>query len=216
VLGEDFRAEPGRTGRPREEREHAEYRDDPLERAVQPKSPHPDSLSDSVQPRAREQGETYAASVHSRGDEWATGASLVGLLMIVVVLGGLSALAVLGVSSLTSSTDTVATITGTTLGTAPGTTVHGPTRNTGIGGVTAGPACAASADAARQASTVYFVSSGAYPTKWSDLLTQNPPNFLLPAGVIVNPGNPAQLEGNGWTMDIAGAGTAAPTFTCTP
>ncbi len=145
----------------------------------------------------------------------ARGASLVGVLMIIVVLGALAATAMLGVSTLTGN-DTVTDVLGTattTTGTARTPNTGTRTTNTGsVIGATA--ACSASRSAAEAASTVYFVSGGSYPLTWSDLTAANPPTFVLPADVVINPTNPTQLDGRGWRLIIAGGGASAPTFTC--
>jgi hypothetical protein len=145
------------------------------------------------------------------------GSSLVGVLMIVLVLGGLTAGAFLGVSSLTDSTNNIVTGgtgtpengTGSTGGTGP---------KSGIGAevnIAAGVACTASADAARSASTSYFVGSGGlYPVKWSDLTASNPPLYKAATNVVINRGNPTELDGRGWKLTMAGGGTTEPTFTC--
>jgi hypothetical protein len=134
--------------------------------------------------------------------------------MIVVVLGGLTAVALLGVSSLTDSTKTIGTITapGTTLRTgSPG---HPVTGNPGIGGIGVTTSCTASADAARAASGVYYATSGGtYPTRWSDLTPADAPMLVLPKDVVAT--SPVQLSGRGWKLVISGGGTVEPTFTCT-
>jgi hypothetical protein len=59
---------------------------------------------------------------------------------------------------------------------------------------------------------VYFANyGGKYPTNWSNLTTAN---FVLPAHVVVNPSNPAELDGKGWKLTMTGGGTTAPAFTC--
>jgi hypothetical protein len=136
--------------------------------------------------------------------------------MIVVVLGGLSAMAIVGVNSLSDRNGTIDTGAVTGGGTGSSTpTTHAKTNiNDTISGI-AIAACNASAAAARSASTSFYVgSSGAYPAKWSDLTATNPPAFTLPAGVVINAGNPAQLDGRGWTMTMAGGGATEPSFTC--
>jgi hypothetical protein len=145
------------------------------------------------------------------------GSSLVGVLMIVLVLGGLAATAVVGVSSLTGSDNSVVSgMTGTGHGVTGSTGTRG--RKGGIGaevGIAAGAACTASADVARSASTSYFVSSGGqYPAKWADLTASNPPLYTPAANVIINAGNPAELDGSGWKLTMTGGGTTEPTFTC--
>jgi hypothetical protein len=145
------------------------------------------------------------------------GASLVGILMIVVVLGALTAGALLGVSSLNSSNNAITGYNGPSGAGSTGsrgTTVP----NGGIGaevGIAAGAACTASAEAARFASTSYFVgSNGQYPVKWADLIGTNPPLYKPIAKVVINAANPAELDGAGWKLTMTGGGTTAPTFTC--
>jgi hypothetical protein len=149
------------------------------------------------------------------------GVSLVGLLMIVVVLGALTATAVVGVSSLTGSNNSV--VTGYSGPSATGSSGSGGSagsagQNGGIGadiGIAAGVACTASAEAARSASTSYFVSSnGQYPVKWADLTGSNPPLYKPPVKVVVNPANPAELDGPGWKLTMTGGGPTEPTFAC--
>jgi hypothetical protein len=148
-----------------------------------------------------------------------TGASLVSILVIVVVLGGLAATAVVGVSSLTGSSNTVGTIAPS--GTVPTDTAHPSTTVAGVAGgigadvgAAALAACNASTSAANSASTLFYVNSSSYPTKWSDLTTGNPPAFAPATNVAVNANNPAELDGRGWKMTMTGGGSTAPTFTC--
>src|SRR4051812_9911384 len=151
-------------------------------------------------------------------DSGTDGASLAGLLVIVVVLGLLSAAAVIGVSSL-SNDDSVAVLRGRSTGSVG---VSGPggfsstTRPAGTTGPTpaAAAACAASASAASSASTVYFTNGGAYPARWSDLTGGPAAVFVLPDGVVVHPADPARLDGRGWKLVMTGGGATAPTFTC--
>jgi hypothetical protein len=143
----------------------------------------------------------------------ARGASLVGILMIVVVLGGLMALGVVGISSLNNSNDNLksAGIVVTPTTSTPGSTTGGAGGNGVI------RACSASADAARAASAVYYANTGGtYPTKWSDLTASAPPTFELPTDVIISPGNPVELSGKGWKLTMTGGGTTSTDFTCSP
>jgi len=141
--------------------------------------------------------------------------------MIVVVLGGLSAMAVVGVNSMTgTNNDVTGAITSGTPTSRAGSKTGGTNGvgniNNGISGI-AIAACNASAAAARSASTSFYVgSSGAYPMKWSDLTTTSPPIFTLPAAVVINAGNPSRLDGRGWKMIMAGGGATEPSFTCSP
>jgi hypothetical protein len=153
----------------------------------------------------------------------AHGYSLVSLLMMVVILGALTAAAIVGVSSMTggsSGTGVISNVTSSTRAAVrvTNTTGRGGTAGIGVGsggGVSALSACKVSAAAAGSASTLYFAGSGgAYPVKWSDMTGAKPPLFTLATNVIVNPANPAELEGRGWKMVMAGGGTRAPTFTC--
>jgi hypothetical protein len=150
------------------------------------------------------------------------GLSLVGLLMVVVVLGTLAATATVGVSTLTDNsngsgrngrgsppTDAVAAggaaSRATTARAAPGAT-----------SASARSSCSAAADAARSGSTLYFADSGgtSYPVKWSDLTASNPPVYMPATSVVVNRGNPKELDGRGWKLIVSGGGASAPTFTC--
>jgi hypothetical protein len=150
------------------------------------------------------------------------GASLVGLLLIVLVLGGLTATAIVGVNSLTgSSKDSMGTIASTvptartSVNTA--TTAHSVGGGIGAGlGAAAVAACNASASAANAASAVYYANSTSYPTKWSDLTTGNPSPFALTTTDVVNARIPTELDGRGWKMVMSGGGTTVPTFTCSP
>jgi hypothetical protein len=144
----------------------------------------------------------------------AHGYSLVGPLMMVVILGALTATAIVGVSSMTgdsSGTGAILSVTSTTRrGTSAGNGVSSG------GGLSARSACKASADAASSASTLYFASSGgmSYPVKWSDMTSAKPPLFTLATNVVINPANPTELDGRGWKMVMAGGGTTVPTFRC--
>jgi hypothetical protein len=144
----------------------------------------------------------------------ARGASLAGLLVLVAVLGGLAAIAVVGVNSMTGSDSTTGnSITTTSAASHRGA---GGDASAGLGSalpMAAAAACHAEAGAATSASSVYFANSGGqFPTKWSDLGTAS---FALPAHVVVNPSNPAELDGNGWKLTMSGGGTTAPAFACT-
>ena len=148
------------------------------------------------------------------------GASLVGLLMIVLVLGLLSAAAIVGVKSLTDSSNAIGTIVTTTTaptgsGPAGGTPGPGGGEIAGAAATAAAVACNAAADAARSASNLFLVNSGgSYPVKWSDLTASTPPIFVLSGHDVVARTNPAELDGLGWKLTMSGGGTTAPTFTC--
>ena len=151
------------------------------------------------------------------------GFSLVGLLMVIVVLGALSATAIVGVSTLTASSDgsgrsgvgspaaeaaaAIAAAGGAAAKAAPGGGSSGSSRS----------ACRAAADAAGAASAIYFANSGgrSYPVKWSDLTTSNLPIYKLDTNVVINSGNPMELDGRGWKLTLSGRGGSKPTFTCT-
>jgi hypothetical protein len=143
------------------------------------------------------------------------GASLVGILAIVVILGVMSVVAVVGVNSLTDSNNP-------SLGSvSPSTTrpARGHPSDGGLGGVV-GPAataaCNTAAATADTASAAVFASNGgAYPTQWSDLTTTSPPIFVLPTGVLIEPKHPTVLDANGWKLTMTGDGQTAPTFACT-
>jgi hypothetical protein len=82
--------------------------------------------------------------------------------------------------------------------------------------LSAGSACRATADAARSASSLYFVNSGfrSYPVKWSEMTASNPAIYNLAANVVVNAGNPKELDGRGWKLIMSGGGANKSTFTC--
>jgi hypothetical protein len=144
----------------------------------------------------------------------ARGASLAGLLLLIVVLGGLAAIAVFGVNSMTGSDATSGNLITTT--SAAGHRGTGGGSSVGLGGVAqlaAAAACRAEAAAATSASSVYFANSGGkYPTKWSNLTTAA--SLVFPAHVVVDPSSPAQLDGNGWKLTMSGGGATAPAFAC--
>jgi prepilin-type N-terminal cleavage/methylation domain-containing protein len=82
---------------------------------------------------------------------------------------------------------------------------------TNRGGVSA---CAASADAARTASGMYYSNMGTFPTRWSDMTTASPPVYELANGVTINRRRRRELDGQGWELTMTGGGTTNPTFTC--
>ncbi len=144
----------------------------------------------------------------------ASGMSLVGLLALIVILGVLTAAAVIGVNSLTSGDDTslVRVSSSTTRG------EHGRPSPAGPGGVVgpaASAACEVATGAATSASSAYFAgAAGAYPSQWSDLTSSSAPLYVLPKGVVVNPRKPTELDGLGWKLTMTGGGSTAPTFAC--
>ena len=111
--------------------------------------------------------------------------------MIVLVLGLLSAAAIVGVKSLTDSSNAIGAIVTTTItptGAVPagGTAGTGGGEIAGAGAAAAAVACSAAADAARSASNLFFVNSGdSYPVKWSDLTASTPPIFVLSGHDVV-------------------------------
>jgi hypothetical protein len=145
------------------------------------------------------------------------GSSLAAVLVMVVVLGGLAAIAVIGVNSLTGS-DT--TIEGLTTTSAP----TGKTGNTSGGGVGSviGPAaayaCKTNISAANAASAAYYANrgTGAFPTKWTDLTGGASPLFEMPADAAIDPRQATVLVTSQWRLVMAGDGSDTPTFTCKP
>lgn len=74
-------------------------------------------------------------------------------------------------------------------------------------------ACSASLDASKAASTVYFASSGAFPTTFTQMVSNNA--LTLPTGTTVG-GAGVTVAGSGWTLRMTpGSGGAAPTYACT-
>lgn len=135
--------------------------------------------------------------------------------MVVVVLGALTATAVVGVSTLTGDDNTKVLSANRNVNSGSRASSARTTSSTGGGNGIARNACRASADAAGSASTLYFASRGSYPVKWSDLTASNPPMYKLATNVVVNAGNPTELDGDGWKLTMAGGGVREPTFTCT-
>jgi len=135
--------------------------------------------------------------------------------MVVVILGALSATAVLGLRSMTGSSGSDGGVLANASAAANvGNRVSGGA-SPGVGAMEASIACKATADAARSASNVYFTNSGGkYPLKWSDLTTGTSPIYKLSANVAINAMNPKELDGPGWKLIISGGATIAPTFTC--
>jgi len=148
----------------------------------------------------------------------ARGVSLVGLLLVVVVLGLLTATAITALPSITYSTITESSPRSAAAGVATsnlaGRISGGGMAN--VSGVRNSPACSATADAARSAVTLYFATRGgsSYPVRWSDLTNSTPPIYKLSSNVVINVANPKELDGRGWKLLIVGGGGTAPTFTC--
>jgi Tfp pilus assembly protein FimT len=146
----------------------------------------------------------------------ASGVSLVGLLMVIVVLGALSATAMVGVSTLTGTGNGTSGRRSAAEAAAALAAASAANASAGSGmSSSARSSCSASADAARSASTLYFASNGGrYPVKWPEMTTSNPPIYKPAADVVINHANPNELDGRGWKLIMAGGGVTAPTFTC--
>ena len=124
--------------------------------------------------------------------------SLVGVLAIVLILGALGAAAVLGVSSMSGSSDNENTRSRTAI---DASVVR---------------ACQVSADAARTAATLYFTQSGGkYPTTWTEFTAAPSPAFSLPSNAVINRANPKELDStDGWKLIISNGGAHPAQFTC--
>ena len=133
----------------------------------------------------------------SRFDHGQSGVSLVGALMMVVLIGLVGAGAMLGVATMTGSSDDAG----------------GVLAKTRAGNA---EACRATAAASRAAAAVYFAQSGAqaYPTIWSDLTASAAPSFTLPPNVVINGNSPKQLDASGWKLVMSSGGSAPSQFTC--
>jgi prepilin-type N-terminal cleavage/methylation domain-containing protein len=113
------------------------------------------------------------------------GFTLIELLIAIVVVGILTAVAIVGIAGLTNKGNN--------------------------------SACAATLDAARTASSVYYANhSGTYPSSFNDLIppTSDPALLTIPSGVS-NSGS--TLSANSWSITMSGGGgtTSEPTFTAT-
>jgi prepilin-type N-terminal cleavage/methylation domain-containing protein len=128
-----------------------------------------------------------------------SGFTLVEILIAIVLVGILSAVAVVGIGNLTSKGSE--------------------------------SACAASLDAAKAGTVVYYTSNARYPVNMTELTTAtatDPAAVTLPSGVVVNaaataapaPAAAAGMQaasGTNWYLTMsAGAAGAAPTFVCAP
>jgi len=135
----------------------------------------------------------------------ARGASLVGVLVLVVALGALTAMAVIGVNAMTGNDSATSGL--------PITSTTAVPRGALSQGAIA--ACRANADAAKAASAAYFANSGrTYPAQWSDLTASSAPTLTLAEHVVINASNPVELDGNGWKLIMSRGGATAPTFVC--
>jgi prepilin-type N-terminal cleavage/methylation domain-containing protein len=116
------------------------------------------------------------------------GFTLIELLIAIVVVGVLTAVAIVGIAGLTNQGSK--------------------------------SACAASRDAAKAATAVYYSNhNGTYPASLSDLTgPAGAPLWEPPSGLTVAPGD-TTISTNGWTLTMTpGTGTpiGEPTFACTP
>ena len=89
----------------------------------------------------------------------------------------------------------------------------------GIGNLTSKgttSACAASLDAAKAGSIVYYsTNANTYPTTFLQMTGASPATLTLPTGVLLS-GKDLIASGNGWTLTMtAGATGNPPTFVCT-
>ena len=117
------------------------------------------------------------------------GFTLIEILIAIVLVGILSAVAIVGISNLTSRGSAAS--------------------------------CAASADAARAGTAVYYTATLAYPTTLQQMTTLVPPALILPPGATLNAaavgtspiGTLASTPG--WTLAMsAGVAGGPPTFAC--
>ena len=73
--------------------------------------------------------------------------------------------------------------------------------------------CHAMRDASKAASAVFYANStlSTFPTTFTDMTTDEPPELEAPAGAVVTA---TSITGEGWTLTVTGGGATAPTFTC--
>ena len=149
-----------------------------------------------------------------RSDEADRGMSLAGLLVTVVILGALTATAVVSLRSLTGTGGNGSPTSDAAAAANLANRVSGHNvANSGL--VQPRVGCRATADAARSASAIYFAHTGGrYPTRWSDLTVPRGRVFPLPTDVVINAANPRQLAGPDWTLTMTGGGATAPAFAC--
>jgi type IV pilus assembly protein PilA len=118
------------------------------------------------------------------------GFTLIELLIAIVVVGILTAVAIVGIAGLTNNGSK--------------------------------SACAASRDAAKAATAVFYANnSGTYPQQLSDMSSTTPPIWEPPTGITPTAGvgtpKVSTIATNGWTLTMTAGATAtdAPTFVCT-
>ena len=157
--------------------------------------------------------------------EWSSGSrglSLVGLLMVIVVLGALSATAVVGVSTLNGNGNgsgrakavaAEAAAAAAEAAAAAGVAGAAPGAASSISALSS---CRLSAVAARSASALYFTNNGgrSYPVTWSDMTTSKSAIYALAPNVVINRVNAKELDGRGWKLTMSGGGASPTTFTC--
>lgn len=156
--------------------------------------------------------------------EWSSGSrglSLVGLLMVILVLGALTATAVVGVSTLNDNGNGSGRAKGVAAGTAA---AAAEAAAAGVAGAAPGAgsnagalsSCRLSAAAARSASALYFTNNGgrSYPVTWSDMTTSKSAIYALAPNVVINRVNAKELDGRGWKLTMSGGGATPATFTC--
>lgn len=72
-------------------------------------------------------------------------------------------------------------------------------------------ACDVSRTAAVSASTVYYTSTGKYPTTFPQLTAGSTPTLKVPGGTTVAA---HAIKGKSWTLQMRGGGASAPIFVC--
>lgn len=145
---------------------------------------------------ADEHPRTTRASL-SRSEHEQAGVSLVGVLVMVLIMGLLGAGAMLGVSTMTGSSNDARGAPRAVTFTAGGA-----------------QACRATAAAARSAATVYFADREEYPTTWSELIASPAASFTLAPDVVISRSSPKQLDGRGWKLVMSSGGSAPSQFAC--
>jgi hypothetical protein len=143
-----------------------------------------------------------------------SGMSLVGLLMTVVILGLLMVAAIVGLKSINGGGSAAGPAASAIAASKLGEQMSGA-GSQNVAGVRTGPACNATADAARAANNLYYAThAGAFPSRWSDLTASASPLVTLPRGATINVTNPRELDGPGWKATMSGGATSSPTFSC--
>jgi hypothetical protein len=147
--------------------------------------------------------------------EHPSGASFVGVLLVIVILGAIATTTVVGLHSINGSDASNGRVLANATGAGALANRLRGSAKPGVVAVRPVVACQPTADAARTASSIYFADhGGSYPRKWADLTAAEPQIYKLPTSVTIGATNPTELDGPGWRMFMSGGGSVPSSFAC--